>query len=203
LIERYCWAPLLDRCMRNQDTAAQREKVVPHAVGASSRSAWGRGSTGPTTTLHTWRRSAGSSPRRCSWKKAKERARGLAVRVELQQGSAEALPFDASAFDTIVTTFVLCSIPNLTLALGEMRRVLRPGGRLRFAEHGLASDPRIARWQKRLNPMWRRFSCGCNMDRPISQLVQGAGFRLEKCETAYLPGPKLLTYNYWGAATPS
>jgi len=189
--------------MRNQDTAAQREKVVPRAVGRVLEIGVGSGLNWPYYDAAHVEAVCGIEPSAVLLEKAKERARGLAVRVELQQGSAEALPFDASAFDTIVTTFVLCSIPNLTLALGEMRRVLRPGGRLRFAEHGLASDPRIARWQKRLNPMWRRFSCGCNMDRPISQLVQGAGFRLEKCETAYLPGPKLLTYNYWGAATPS
>jgi len=115
------------------------------------------------------------------------------------------IPFEDGTFDAALASCVFHHIPHVehVALLGEIRRVLRPGGSLLFAEHGLASDPRIARWQHRLNPLWRRFSGGCNMDRAVPQMIKGAGFRLEKCETAYLRGPKVLTYNYWGAAIPA
>jgi ubiquinone/menaquinone biosynthesis C-methylase UbiE len=203
LVERYCWAPILDRIMRNPDTAKQREKVVPHAVGRVLEIGVGSG-----LNLSYYDRVQVSAlsalePSVPLIERAKERARSLDLDVEILRGSAEAMPFDGASFDTVVMTFTLCSIPNAAAALGEIRRVLRPGGQLLFAEHGLASDPRIASWQQRLNPLWVKFSGGCNMDRPISQILQRAGFQLEKCETAYLPGPKVLTYNYWGAAVPN
>jgi SAM-dependent methyltransferase len=111
-----------------------------------------------------------------------------------------ALPFDAGRFDTVVTTWTLCSIPDPRRALGEMRRVLKSGGRFLFIEHGRAPAEATARWQDRLNPTWRRLAGGCNMNRPIDRIVQEGGFELDKLERFRHRGPGLLAHMYRGAA---
>ena len=110
------------------------------------------------------------------------------------------LPFDAGRFDCIVTTFTLCSIPDPAAALAEMRRVLRAGGRYVFIEHGRAEQPDTARWQDRLNPLWRRISDGCNINRPVDELVQKAGFSLAKLARFQYKGPRVLAQMYRGVA---
>ena len=110
------------------------------------------------------------------------------------------LPFDAGRFDCVVTTWTLCSILDPLRALGEMRRVLKPGGSYLFIEHGRAPIVRTAGWQDRLNPLWRRFSGGCNMNRPIDRLVQEGGFELVGLERFRHKGPGLLAHMYRGVA---
>ena len=111
------------------------------------------------------------------------------------------LPFDAGRFDCVVTTFTLCSIPDAGTALAEMRRVLRPGGRYVFIEHGRAERAETARWQDRLNPIWRRVMDGCNINRPIDRIVTTAGFSLTKLERFRYTGPAVLAQMYRGVAT--
>jgi ubiquinone/menaquinone biosynthesis C-methylase UbiE len=111
------------------------------------------------------------------------------------------LPFDAGQFDCVITTWTLCSIPEPLAALAEMRRVLKPGGRYVFIEHGRSERPRAARWQERLNPFWCRFSDGCNMDRKIDQLVETGGFELTSLKRFSGRGPELLASMYRGIAT--
>jgi len=103
--------------------------------------------------------------------------------------SAERLPFDQGSFDTVVSTCTLCSIPAVGTALEEMRRVLKPGGRFLFLEHGLSSEPAIARWQRRLTPLQKRIGGGCHLDRPIRELIETAGLAIEsqKFEQRYAP----------------
>ena len=104
--------------------------------------------------------------------------------------------------DTVLVTYTLCTIPGVEAALGQMRRVLRPGGRLLFCEHGVAADESVRRWQRRLGPMWKRAFGGCHLDRDIPALVRGAGFTIEDMETMYLPNaPRFAGFNYWGSAT--
>ena len=110
------------------------------------------------------------------------------------------LPFDAGRFDCVVSTWTLCSIPDVGRALAEMRRVVRPGGRLLFIEHGRAPSPSAARWQDRLNPLWVRISGGCNMNRPIDRLVGEVGFELVGLERFRAKGPSLLAHTYRGVA---
>jgi ubiquinone/menaquinone biosynthesis C-methylase UbiE len=95
----------------------------------------------------------------------------------------------------------LCTIPDVTRALGEMRRVLRPHGELLFSEHGRAPDDAVVRWQDRLNGMWGKVAGGCNLNRPVRDLLRDAAFAVDRIETMYLPGPRPFTFNYWGAAT--
>jgi ubiquinone/menaquinone biosynthesis C-methylase UbiE len=120
--------------------------------------------------------------------------------IELLQASAEAIPLDNESVDTVVSTWTLCSIPDVTGALAEIRRVLRRDGRLLFVEHGLSPDPRVSRWQDRLTPLWKRIGGGCHLNRPIAQLIDGTGFRAEHVTTGYMKGPKPMTFMYEGAA---
>jgi len=123
------------------------------------------------------------------------------VPVSPLRGSAKHFPFAAAAFDSIVMTWTLCSIPNPIGALTEMRRVLRPGGRLFFVEHGLSPEVRTARWQHRLTPSWKRISGGCHLDRKTDDLIRAAGFQIDAIETGYMKGPRPWTFMYRGSAT--
>jgi SAM-dependent methyltransferase len=112
-------------------------------------------------------------------------------------GQDLSLPDDCA--DAAVTTFTLCTIPDVLNALREVGRVPRPGGRLHFLEHGLSPDPRVAAWQRRLTPLQRRVCGGCHYDRPIDRLITDAGFRIVT-KNSYLPGPKTPSYLYQGVA---
>lgn len=116
--------------------------------------------------------------------------------------SGDRLPFEDERFDSIVTTWTLCSIPDPNRSLVEMRRVLKPGGRFLFIEHGRSPRPGVERWQDRLNPLWRRLMNGCNINRRIDRLVEDAGFSLVSLERFRHRGPALLAYMYRGVAIP-
>ena len=131
---------------------------------------------------------------------ARLRSRRAAIEVELVGLSAERIPYDDGSFDTVLVTYSLCTIGDPLSALKEMRRVLRPGGRLIFCEHGRAPDARVRRWQERLTPLWSTLAGGCHLDRDIPRLLAQAGFRSDDMQQMYLPGPRPLTYNYWGTA---
>ncbi len=122
------------------------------------------------------------------------------VPLTLVGGSAESIPLGDACFDTVVTTWTLCTIPKVVCALGEMRRVLKPGGKLLFVEHGLAPEESVQRWQHRLNPLWRRFTGGCNLDRPLAMLIREAEFEITHLETGYMQGPRMMTFMYEGCA---
>ena len=103
--------------------------------------------------------------------------------------------------DTVLLTFTLCTIPDFGQALSQMRRVLKPGGRLLFAEHGASPDPAVRRWQDRLNPIWKVIAGGCHINREIPRLIREAGFEIETLDTMVLPGtPGVAAFQYWGSA---
>ena len=99
-------------------------------------------------------------------------------------------------------TYSLCTIPDCRQALEQMRRVLKPGGRLLIAEHGRAHDETVLRWQQRIEPVWKPIAGGCHLTRDIPALVEAGGFSIESMETMFLPGPRFATFNYWGSARP-
>jgi SAM-dependent methyltransferase len=131
-----------------------------------------------------------------------ERIRSAAFPVERQTLRADGgLPFDSGRFDSIVTTWTLCSIPEVGAALEEMRRVLKPGGRFLFIEHGRADQEKTARWQDRVNPLWSRFFDGCNITRKIDRLVEEGGFELTSLDRFRAKGPGIVAQMYRGVAT--
>ena len=134
--------------------------------------------------------------------RARNNAKQAHRNIPLLIGSAECIPLADRSLDTIVLTWVSCSIPAVVAAFGEMRRVLKPGGRLLFVEHGRSPDPGVAHWQERITPLWRRISGGCHLNRKIDELIERSGFRIDRLETGYIPGPKIMTFLYEGAATP-
>ena len=121
--------------------------------------------------------------------------------IELIEGSAESIPLPDHSMDTVVTTWTMCSIPDLRTALAEVRRVLKADGRLLFAEHGLSTDANVVRWQNRLTPIWKRVGGGCHLNRPIDALIAAAGFRITELNTGYMKGPRPLTFMYQGEAS--
>jgi ubiquinone/menaquinone biosynthesis C-methylase UbiE len=132
---------------------------------------------------------------------AEKRFARSGIAVERRQLSSESLPFDEGTFDCVVSTFTLCSIANVSQALSEVHRVLRPGGRLLFLEHGLSPEPNIARWQRRLNWLEQTLADGCHLDRPIRALVAEQPFASVAAAEFYLERlPKTHGYLYRGLA---
>lgn len=125
-------------------------------------------------------------PSDVGWRLAAPRLRESAVPVERAGLDGQSLPFPDAAFDAALSTWTLCTIPDAEAALREVRRVLRPGGLLHFAEHGRAPDPGVHRWQRRLEPVQRRIGGGCHLTRPVDELLAAAGFTVERLEQRYL-----------------
>ena len=179
----------------------QREKVVPLARGTVLEIGIGTGLNLPLYNAANVERVIGLDPSEKSWELAAERAAAADVAVEFIGLPGEQIPLDDNSVDTIVVTFSLCTIPDPITALLGMARVLKPNGELLFCEHGAAPDAGVAKWQDRINPVWRRMAGGCNLNRDIPQLLRRGGFALNDLQTAYLPGtPKIAGFNYWGRA---
>ncbi len=133
---------------------------------------------------------------------ARRTAEQVPFEVEFLALEGAQIPLEAGSVDTVLVTYTLCTIPDAPAALDAMRRVLKPGGRLIFCEHGRAPDEAVRRWQGRLNPLWKRIGGGCNLDRDIPALLEAAGFHIEALESMYLPRvPRFAGFNYWGSAT--
>ena len=119
---------------------------------------------------------------------------------EMLTGSAEDIPLESNSFDTVVMTWTLCSVTDPVLALSEIKRVIKPGGKVIFAEHGKSPDQNIRKWQQTINPAWSRIAGGCQLNREIEELYESSGFKFKSMERGYLEGPKFATYNYRGVA---
>jgi len=200
--ESRLFAWLLDLTMRQGFLQPYRERVIGAASGRILEIGVG---TGLNLSLYAPGVDGvvGLDPSARLLATARERSRQAAVPVDFIKGSAELLPFDSGEIDTVVTTWTMCSIPDVSRALREMRRVLRPGGRLLFVEHGRAPDRGVCWWQDRLTPGWRRMSGGCHLNRPIRDLVADAGFRIERLDTGYLRRRTPWTFMYEGSARPA
>jgi ubiquinone/menaquinone biosynthesis C-methylase UbiE len=191
---------LVNLAMGNQKLAPYRKRALAEAQGRVLEIGVGSGANLP---LYTDRATevVGLEPHPRLLKMASEKNGRVAV--DLIEGSAESIPLEDSSVDTVVTTWTLCSIPDVAKALEEMRRVLKPDGRLVFVEHGLSADESVRRWQNRLNPVWKKLAGGCHLNRPMRTLIGNAGFRVSRLETGYMPGPKPMTFMYEGGARPT
>jgi len=193
---------LLHAAMRQAALRPYRRRIVGAAAGRVLEIGVGSGINlplyGPGVS-----RVIGLDPSPQLLRMAHRRGMEAQVQVDLLEGTAEALPFDTASLDTIVTTWVLCSIPDIGRALAEMRRVLKSGGNLLFVEHGRAPEAGVARWQDRLDPLWNRVSGGCHINRKIDDLIAGSGFRIETMTNPRISGPRTHTFFYEGHARPA
>jgi ubiquinone/menaquinone biosynthesis C-methylase UbiE len=146
-------------------------------------------------------RVAAIEPADLGWRLAEKRVRAARVPVERAGLDGQSLPFGDDSFDTALSTWTLCTIPDVAAALSEVRRVLKPGGTLHFLEHGLAPDERVRVWQHRLEPMQKRMFGGCHLTRPIVDLLTAAGFTITELDVFYEDGsPKFVGANSLGVA---
>jgi ubiquinone/menaquinone biosynthesis C-methylase UbiE len=178
----------------------QREKIVPLAEGDVLEIGFGSGLNLPHYDRGKVRRIWGLEPSEGMRRKAQPAVEASGLDVEFIDLPGESIPLDDDCVDTILITYTLCTIPDAVTALDGMRRVLKPGGTLLYCEHGAAPDKSVRRWQDRLNPAWRRMAGGCNMNRDIPELLAIGGFEPVEAKERYIPGPKILCYNYWGTA---
>jgi len=201
IYDRYVLPKVVHFVCGLEPTMRQREKIVPLAGGRVLEIGIGSGLNLPLYDVskveHLW----GLDPSREMWAIAEKRMNGVDLDVEFVEGDAANIPLDDDSADTILITYTLCTIPEVLPSLTEMRRVLRPGCELIFCEHGRAPDPGVSKWQDRMNPIWKRFGGGCNLNRPIPSLLETGGFTVQTLETMYLPGWRPASFNYWGTAT--
>ncbi len=196
LLPRIC-----DLAMRNKRFAPYRERVIGAAEGRVLEIGVGSG-----LNLALYKPAVSEivalEPDPALLRMAAAKAAVAPRPVNYLEASAEQIPLDDRSVDTVVTTWTLCSIPDGLRALREMRRVLRPGGKLLFVEHGLAPEQRVRNWQNRLTPLWTRVSGGCHLNRPITDMIEQAGFGIEQVDRGYMPGPRILTFISEGSARP-
>jgi ubiquinone/menaquinone biosynthesis C-methylase UbiE len=202
LYQRYVIPRLTHLAMRQKQLGPFRQRVIDAAEGRVLEIGIGSGLNFPLYR-GTVKSVIGLEPSPELLRMARPRAAAAAVTITLLDASAEVIPIDSASIDTVITTWTLCTIPNASVALAEMRRVLKPGGALLFVEHGRAPEPGVARWQDRLDPLWSRLAGGCHLNRKMDDLISGSGFRIEALENARIPDPRTHTYLYQGRARPA
>lgn len=191
---------LINVACGTKPTRKQREKIVPRAYGDVLEIGFGGGLNLPHYDRDKVRKIFGLEPSAGMRRSAAANIEASGMDVELIDLPGEEIPLDDNSVDSIVVTFTLCTIPDTLEALRGMRRVLKPRGHLFFCEHGKAPDAEVHKWQQRLNPAWRMFSGGCNMDRDVPAMLREGGFDIEDDNRMYIPGLRVLSYNFWGAA---
>jgi ubiquinone/menaquinone biosynthesis C-methylase UbiE len=178
----------------------QRQKIVPEATGEILEIGFGGGLNvpfyDPSKVKKIWALEPSEGMRRM----AQPAVNGTDMDIEFIELPGEQIPLDDNSVDTVLVTYTLCTIADTEAALQGMRRVLKPQGRLLFCEHGKAPDENVARWQNRLNPVWSRIAGGCQMNLDIPAVINEGGFSIKIDERMYIPGAKVLCYNYWGSA---
>ncbi|WP_370323233.1 class I SAM-dependent methyltransferase [Henriciella pelagia] len=203
LWEKYVVPPLISCACSTKPIMKQRAKIVPKARGKVLEIGCGSGTNfdyyahNAIETLYALEPSGGMIKR--ARKAAAEL--GWGNRIDFIEAGAEAVPLDDASVDTVVITFVLCTIPDWEGALKEARRVLKPDGQVLFSEHGLAPDEGVAKWQRRIEPVWKPLAGGCHLTRDTGEMLKAAGFAVDEMDTMYLPNtPKIAGFCSWGSA---
>jgi ubiquinone/menaquinone biosynthesis C-methylase UbiE len=200
LYHRYVFPQLIDLAMASKVFRKPRRRTLASASGRILEIGFGTGMNLGHYPASVQRIDA-IDPDAALARLAAKRIAAAPIDVDFHQLGAEHLPFGTDSFDTVVCTLTLCSIPDVEQALGEVRRVLRPGGQFLFLEHGLAPDPRVAGWQHRLTPLQKRIGGGCHLDRPMARLVSESGLALGSVKNYYLRHvPRFVGYMTEGVA---
>ncbi len=201
LYDKYILPRIIDCACGQEMMKEQRQLVTPLASGRVLEVGIGSGHNLPFYDPAKVERVIGIDPGEELLALARQRSRDLPFPVDLVPQGCESIPLGNESMDTVLVTFSLCTIPGVEQALKQMRRVLKPGGRLIFCEHGRSPDIGVQRWQNRLNPLWKRCMGGCNLNRDMPALIRDSGFALDRLETEYLKNvPRFAGYRYLGIA---
>ena len=201
LYDKYVLPKFLNCACGSKPVARQRKKVVPLAEGKVLEVGIGSGLNLPFYDKSKIDELWGLDPSEELSEMARKLADSEQMEVNFISSGAEEISLPDDHFDSVLITYTMCTIPEVIRANGEIRRVLKNGGKMIFCEHGEAPDENIRRWQKRINPIWGKFAGGCNINRKIPSLIEDSGFDIIELEEMYLPStPKIAGYNYWGYA---
>ncbi|MEL1223953.1 MAG: class I SAM-dependent methyltransferase [Candidatus Neomarinimicrobiota bacterium] len=199
--DKYILPKFLNCACGSKPINYQRDKIVPLAKGVVLDVGIGSGLNIPFYNKSKIDYLYGLDPSEELIKLAKPVAKKNEFEIEFLQCGAEAIPLPDNSIDTVLITYTMCTIPDIKLSNSEIMRVLKTEGQLLFCEHGLAPDKNIAKWQRRINPIWNKIAGGCNLNRNIPNLITSSGFKILNMEEMYLPStPKFAGYNYWGIA---
>ena len=192
-----------DKVMDRKDMREVRARVASRLSGDVVEVGFGTGLNAPYYPAEV-AKVAAVEPSQVCMRIAQPRIARSSAKVELAGLTGEALDLPPESFDAALSTWTLCTIPNVDAALGEILRVLKPGGSFHFVEHGQAPEAEVARWQARIEPPWKRIAGGCHLTRRISELIEQSGFHIDTLDTYYMKGePKTFAYTYEGVARKS
>ncbi len=202
IYDRYILPHLVNSSCSAKPIHYQRKKIVPSAKGRVLEIGMGSGLNLPYYDADKVDFVWGLEPSEGMRRKGQAAVDAAPFEVKWLDLPGEEIPLDDNSVDTIVLTYTLCTIPDTSKALAQMKRVLKPGGEMLFSEHGAAPDESIRKWQDRINPFWKIFGGGCHVNRLIPKLIEEGGFKVSNLETMYLPStPKWVGFNYLGSAT--
>ena len=199
--DKYILPKVLNCTCASKPINYQRDKIVPLAKGAVLDVGIGSGLNIPFYNKTKIKQLYGLDPSKELLDIAKSVAKEKNLEIEFLECGAESIPLADKSIDTVLITYTMCTIQDVATSNSEIMRILKDDGKLLFCEHGLAPDKNIAKWQKRINPLWSKIAGGCNLNRDIPNLISSSGFKILNMEEMYLPGtPKFAGYNYWGVA---
>jgi ubiquinone/menaquinone biosynthesis C-methylase UbiE len=202
LYNKYILPKVVDWTCKQKPSMYQRMKVIPLATGNVLEIGIGSGLNLPIYHKENVKHLIAIDPSKEMWNKNLIDTKQLPFDFNFKEAFAENIPEENNKFDTVVITYTLCTISDTNKALKEIRRVLKPNGKLIFCEHGKAPDKAIQKWQNMINPIWKRIGGGCNLNKDIPLIIKENGFKMKKMETMYIPGWKPASFNYLGTAEP-
>jgi len=200
LYDKYILPKVVHWACSGSPSRKQREKIIPKAKGKVLEIGIGSGLNLPFYDPKRVKSLTAIDPSEEIWELKPFDIDQLKFDFKFIKAFAEDIPLKNKQFDTVVITYALCTIKDTKKAMYEIKRLLKPGGKLLFCEHGIAPDQTIKNWQNTINPVWKKVGGGCNLNKEIPKLINSNGFKIIELETMYLPGWKPASFNYWGTA---